>query len=76
MKFLKKIKKIKLLSIRRNILHTQCKSCLLCLHIKYTVFYILYPWKYKTMKIELFTDKIKFGMYSNKQIDFEIRKDL
>jgi hypothetical protein len=68
---------MKLISVRKNILHTQYKNCLLCLHVKYTVFYIISPWKYRNFKICLFTDDIRYELYSNKHIDkldFEIRK--
>jgi hypothetical protein len=63
---------MKLISIRRNIIHTQCKNCLLCIHIRYTVFYILSPWKYRTFKISLFTERLEYEFYSNKKVSFEI----
>lgn len=60
---------MKLISIRRNIIHTQCKNCFLCIHIRYTVFYILSPWKYRTFKIFLFIDAIG---KANKNVSFDI----
>jgi len=69
---------MKLISIRKNILHTQYKNCLLCLHIRYTALYFISPWKYKSFKICLFTDDIRYGFYSNsnKHVDFEIKRKL
>jgi hypothetical protein len=66
---------MKLISIKTNILHTQYKNCLLCLHIRYTVFYIISPWRRKRFKICLFTDDIRYGFYSNKNVDYEIKKE-
>lgn len=66
---------MKLISIRKNILHTQYKNCLLCLHIRYTALYFISPWKHKSFKICLFTDDVRYGFYSNIDVDFEIRKE-